>query len=68
MNMKSIRFTKIPSRITGFVFILLVAASPLFTASHPWGVGSCHIHGRSVNDYKNWVPEMKELNILMFAA
>ncbi|BCX46824.1 beta-xylosidase [Haloferula helveola] len=29
----------------------------------PFGIGSCHINGRSVDDYERWVPEMREIGI-----
>ncbi|MBB5351560.1 hypothetical protein HNR46_001797 [Haloferula luteola] len=29
----------------------------------PFGVGSCHVNGRSVEDYQRWVPQMVELGL-----
>ena len=32
-------------------------------ALSPFGVGSCHINGRSVEDFSRWVPQMKDLGL-----
>ncbi len=29
----------------------------------PWGIGSCHIHGRSVEDFERWIPPMAEIGL-----
>lgn len=47
----------------------LVAATKAEEKSEPkgewsfFGIGSCHINGRSVKDYERWVPEMANLGI-----
>ncbi len=29
----------------------------------PFGIGSCHVNGRSVDDFKRWMPAMQAINI-----
>ncbi|WP_193213035.1 hypothetical protein [Luteolibacter marinus] len=40
-------------------FSVAPAAEPL----SPFGIGSCHVNGRSVEDFERWVPQTREIGI-----
>jgi polysaccharide biosynthesis protein PslG len=58
--LKIIRLSTLVALAT--VTALAQTAAPAPDVS-PFGIGSCHINGRSVEDFARWLPQMQELGV-----